>query len=167
MITSKFLLILKSCIFMDIYEEELKEAVRHLQIADHMTYVTFPLISEYRLLLKIFDEIYLSIVGCAKAALEYEALYKRISLYPGFEDNLDLFFNLARIYELNHEQVRTIKEIIELHKRHKKSAMEFVKQDRVVIMGDNLGTKVIDILTIKRYLLLAKELMVRVRKRVV
>jgi hypothetical protein len=45
--------------------------------------------------------------------------------------------------------------------------MEFVRQERVVIMSDSLGTKVIDLITIKKYLLLAKELMVRARKGVV
>ena len=32
---------------MEQYEQNLKEAARHLQIADHMTYVTFPLINDH------------------------------------------------------------------------------------------------------------------------
>ena len=71
---------------MEQYEQNLKEAARHLQIADHMTYVTFPLINDYRLLLKIFDEIYGSIIGCVNAILNYEASYKRIRLYNGFNE---------------------------------------------------------------------------------
>ena len=151
---------------MEIYEQNLKEAVRHLQIADHMTYVTFPLINEYRLLLKIFDEIYLSTVGCVNAVLNYEFLYKRIHLYSGFIDNFDTFVKMGRSYDLSNEQIKKIKEIIDLNKKHKQSAIEFVRQDRVVIVSDSLGTNVVDIIAIKQYLLVAKELMVRVKKRV-
>ena len=51
---------------MEKYKENLIEASKRLRIADHMTYVTFPLVNEHRLLLKIFDEIYLSRTYCIK-----------------------------------------------------------------------------------------------------
>ena len=44
--------------------------------------------------------------------------------------------------------------------------MEFVKKDKVVILSDALGTKTLDLRLIKEYLLLAKELLVKVSKRV-
>jgi hypothetical protein len=149
---------------METYEINLKEAARHLQIADHMTYVTFPLINEHRLLLKIFDEIYRSIIGCINTILNYESMYKRIRLYSEFQDNFDTFIRIGKNYDLSNEQIKRIKEIIDLNKKHKQSAMEFVRQDKIVIMSDNLGTQIIDLITIKRYLLLAKELMVKVKK---
>ncbi|HJO14885.1 MAG TPA: hypothetical protein QGG70_02440 [Candidatus Pacearchaeota archaeon] len=151
---------------MEQYEQNLKEAARHLQIADHMTYVTFPLINDHRLLLKIFDEIYGSIIGCVNAILNYEAMYKRIKLYSGINDNFNTFARIGKNYNLSNEQVKRIKELIELNKKHKKSAMEFVRQDKVVIMSDNLGTQVLDLITIKKYLLLAKELMMKVREKI-
>jgi uncharacterized protein with ATP-grasp and redox domains len=151
---------------MEQYEQNLKEAARHLQIADLMTYVTFPLINDHRLLLKIFDEIYGSIIGCVNAILNYEAMYKRIKLYSGINDNFNTFARIGKNYNLSNEQVKRIKELIELNKKHKKSAMEFVRQDKVVIMSDNLGTQVLDLITIKKYLLLAKELMMKVREKI-
>ena len=149
---------------MEQHLENLKEAARHLQIADHMTYVTYPLVNEHRLLLKIFDEIYGSVIGCVNAVLNYEALYKRIRLYSGVRDNFDTFVRIGKNYDLSNEQIKRIMEIIDLNKKHKQSAMEFVRQDKVVIMSDGLGTKVIDLIIIKQYLLLAKELMVKVKK---
>ena len=83
---------------MEQYEQNLKEAARHLQIADHMTYVTFPLINDHRLLLKIFDEIYGSIIGCVNAILNYEAMYKRIKLYSGINDNFNTFARIGKNY---------------------------------------------------------------------
>jgi len=151
---------------MEEFEKNLKEAVKHLQIADHMTYVTLPLINENRLLLKIFDEIYSSIINCVNSILNYEYLYKRIQLYSNHSDNLDTFVKIAKDYDLSNEQIKKIKEIISLNKKHKQSAMEFVKKDKVVIMSDGLNTQIIDIRIIKQYLLLAKELLMKVSVRV-
>ena len=148
------------------FEENLKQAIRSLQIADHMTYVTFPLVKEQRLILKIFDEIYKSIIGCINAILNYEYLYKRISLYRDNNDNMQTFMNkCAKNYTLNNEQIKKIKEILELNKRHKQSAMEFVKKDKIVILSDSLKTQVLNIQIIKQYLLIAKELLMKVNER--
>ena len=67
----------------------------------------------------------------------------------------------AKNYGLTNEQIKKIKEIIELNKQHKQSAMEFVKKDKIVILSDNLGTQILDLQKIKEYLLLAKELLMK------
>jgi len=149
------------------YQQNLQQAVKHLKIADHMTYVTFPLVNEQRLLLKIFDEIHNSIVQCINSILNYEFLYKRIRLYQNNGENFNTFTEkCAKNYGLNNAQTKKIKEIIQLNKYHKQSAMEFVKKDKVVIMSDSLGTQVIDINSIKEYLLIAKELVLNTNKKV-
>ena len=147
---------------MEKFQENIQQAIKNLQIADHMTYVTYPLVNEKRLLLKIFDEIYKSMINCINAILNYEYLYKRIRLYKENNDNLQTFMTkCAKNYGLTNEQIKKIKEIIELNKQHKQSAMEFVKRERIVILSDNLRTQTIDLQKIKEYLLLAKELLMK------
>ena len=147
---------------MEKFQENIQQAIKTLQIADHMTYVTYPLVNEKRLLLKIFDEIYKSIISCINAILNFEYLYKRIRLYKENNSNMQTFMNkCAKNYELTNEQIKKIKEIIELNKQHKQSAMEFVKKDKIVILSDNLGTQILDLQKIKEYLLLAKELLMK------
>ena len=46
--------------------EYLEDAIKSLQIADHMTYVTYPLIKDEKLLLKILKEINKCVVNCIK-----------------------------------------------------------------------------------------------------
>jgi hypothetical protein len=153
---------------MEKYEENLKQALKSLQIADHMTYVTLPLVNERRLLLKIFDEIYKSIINCINSILNYEHLYKRIRLYQNHDDNMQTFLTkCAKNYELTNEQIKRIKEIIDINKQHKQSAMEFVKKDKVVILSDNLRTHTLDVVKVKEYLLLAKELLMRINNHIV
>lgn len=147
---------------MEEFDKTLKEAIRHLHIADHMTYVTFPLVKENRLLLKIFDEIYASIINSINSVLNYEHFCKRINLYSNYSNNFDTFIRIAKNYGLSSEHLKKIKEIITINNRHKQSSMEFVKKDKVVIMSDNLGVEVLDLMAIKQYLLVAKELLVRV-----
>jgi len=149
------------------FQEDLDEAVKRLQIADHMTYVTFPLVNEKRLLLKIFDEIHKSIINCINAILNYEYLYKRIRLYQNNADNMHTFMNkCAKSYNLTNEQIKKIKEILDIQKQHRESAMEFVKRDKVVILSDNLKTQTLNIKQIKEYLLLAKELLMKINIRI-
>ncbi len=152
---------------MEKFQENLKDAIRSLQIADHMAYVTFPLVREQRLLLKIFDEIYKSIINCINAILNYEYLYKRINLYKSNKDNLQTFTEkCAKNYSLNNEQIKKIKEILEINQKHKQSAMEFVKKDRIIILSNTLKTQIIDIQVIKQYLLLAKELLMKINAKI-
>lgn len=151
---------------MEKFQENLKEAIRSLQIADHMAYVTFPLVNEQRLLLKIFDEICKSIINCINALLNYEYLYKRVHLYVDNGENIRTFTKCAKGYNLTNEQIKKILEILELNKKHKQSAMEFVKRNRIIILSDSLGTQILDIHKIKEYLILAKELLMRVNERV-
>ena len=152
---------------MEKFHENLKQAIRSLQIADHMTYVTFPLVKEQRLLLKIFDEIYKSIINCINAILNYEYMYKRIRLYTENGENIRTFAHkCAKTYNLNNQQTKKILEILELNKKHKQSAMEFVKKDKIVILSDSLGTQTLDIQKIKEYLLLAKELLMQANNKI-
>ena len=152
---------------MEKFQENLQQAVRSLQIADHMTYVTLPLANEQRLILKIFDEIHKSIINCINAILNYEYLYKRIQLYMNNGENMRTFTNkCAKTYNLTNEQIKKILEILELNKKHQQSAMEFVKQNKVVILSDNLHTQTLDIHKIKEYLLLAKELLMQANTKI-
>ena len=152
---------------MEKFQENIDKAIKSLQIADHMTYVTFPLVNEKRLLIKIFSEIYKSIINSINAMLNYESLYKRIKIYTDKKENIQTFTKkVAKIYDLTNEQVKKIKEIIEINKRHQQSSMEFIKKDRVIILSDNLSHQILDIQKIKEYLLLAKELLMKINSRI-
>jgi len=91
---------------MEEFEKNFQTAIKSLKIADHMTYVTYPLVTEQRLLLKIFDEIHKSVINCINTILNYEYLYKRIRIYKDNRDNLETFIKCAKRYDLNNEQIK-------------------------------------------------------------
>lgn len=142
------------------YIENLDKAAKNLQTADHMLYMTYPLIKEKRLLLKILNEIYLVTLSIVNAILQYEYLYKRINLYKESEINLQTFRNkCAPRYSITSEQIEKVLEIFNLAEKHKKSPFEFVRNNKVVIMTNALKTDTITIEKMKDYILLSKDLL--------
>ena len=143
----------------DKHIESLKKAIKSIRIADHMLYVTYPVIRDKRLLLKALDEVYDSIISIINAILQYDYLYKRINLTNDPKQNFDVFLNrCATRYNLTGEEISSIMELFAIIENHKKSPMEFLRKDKIVIMSESLKTVVIDSERLKKYLSLAKNL---------
>jgi len=143
---------------MEEFKITFQQAVKSLQIADHMTYVTFPLVNDKRLLLKIFDEIAKSITNCLQTIIYYEN--------PITKPDIQTIHKYAQKYNLSNQQLKEIFQILELNKKHKQSAVEFVRENRIIILSDNLKTQYLDLQAIKQQLLLAKELFMITKQKV-
>ncbi len=140
--------------------ENLDKAAKTLQTADHMLYMTYPIVKEKRLLLKILNEIYLVVVSIVNAILQYEYLYKRITLYKDAKTNFEIFKQrCAPRYNISPEQTAKILEVFNLTEKHKKSPFEFVRKDRIVIMTNALKTDTVTIDKMKEYIFLSKDLL--------
>jgi predicted DNA binding CopG/RHH family protein len=141
----------------------LKESARHIQIADHMTYVTLPIVNDQKLILKIFEEIFKSINNSLNSVMSYEFSTKNIILHKDNRENIKNFIeNLAGNYDLNEKEITKIKRLFEINERYKKSAIEFVKKEKVIMMSDSLDINSINLEDIKEYLLLAKSIFLKV-----
>ncbi len=139
------------------HQLSLERASRALKTADHLTYMTFPLVKENKLLLKILDEIYESIYNTINAILQYEYLHKKIELYNDAKENFRTFKELAEKYKINPEQLEKIIEILSLREKHKKSPFEFIRKEKIVIMSDNLKTETLTLEKIKSFLVETKD----------
>jgi hypothetical protein len=145
---------------MEKYIENLNKAKAMLSVADHMLYMTYPLVKEKRLLLKILNEIYLVVLNIINAILQYEYIYKRINLYQTAQENFAVFKNkCAQRYGINPEQVQQIARIFELAEKHKTSPFEFVRDNKIVIMTNALKTDIITVETMKEFIILSKDLL--------
>jgi len=135
----------------------LEKAKKSLQIADHLTYMTFPIVKENKLLLKGIEELYLAIINAINAILQYEYTYKRIQIYKDAKENFRTFQRVALRYSINQEQLSKITEILTLAEKHKKSPFEFSKNDKIVIMSDNSRIDTLNIDKIKAFILETKD----------
>ena len=147
---------------MEKFLETLQEAESLIKKIDHMVYVTYPLIQDKRLVLKIIVETKNAIIKCINSILQYEYLYKRVNLTKDPKENLRIFkLKCAPRYEISVEKIKLMLKLFDLIEEHKKSPFEFRKQEKIVILSENSKPKVIVIENAKEYLALAKEMLVK------
>ena len=141
-----------------------KEAKQAFAKADHLVYMTYPVVKEVKLLYTSLESLHTALLKSLDALLLFEAYYKRISLIPkdlnskliilkdycvrkhGFDPNISLL----------------LMEINKIVKARKQSPMEFVRKNKFVICSNDYNMKVIDEKTIKKYLTLARPFITKV-----
>ncbi|MGB9748389.1 MAG: hypothetical protein ACP5OZ_00430 [Candidatus Woesearchaeota archaeon] len=139
---------------MEIFQEQMLKANKHLKIADHMLYVTYPLLKDYKLMPLILENIFLALTNALSAMLNYELVFKRV---PKFSDNFESKFNVFKEhcfsrYHFDKEILNIIAEVKELVLKHRKSPVEFYKNDKFVICSEDYKIIVLSIEEIKKYI---------------
>ena len=140
------------------------EANKHFKVADHMTYVSYNLIKDLKILLNIVENLDKSMRKGIEALLYLDYIYKRVSSYPeDFSLKLELFKKTCLIrYKIGTEQMLLFRELEEISAQHKKSPMEFVRNGKFVICSNGYSNmKTLDIDTVKSYVLKAKVFILR------
>jgi hypothetical protein len=146
------------------YQESMKDALKNIRVADHIIYITYPVIKDKRLLLKSLDAIYDSIVNIINAVLQYEYIWKRVQIYSNPKENFETFINKsARRYNLSPEDISGIETLFTLVESYRKSAMEFMRKEKIIIMSPGLSTTTLDAEKVKRYLSLARRIFEKTR----
>lgn len=145
---------------MEKFLETLQKAEKTIQDADHIVYVTFPLIKDKRLLLKVLQETKNAMILCINSILQYEYLYKRIRIYSEASDNFRTFTEkCAPRYKITPEEIKLLLELFDLAESHKTSPFEFVKNGKIVILSNGLKPKTLTLESMKEFLILAKSIL--------
>jgi len=145
---------------MEKFLEYLQEAEKIIKITDHLTYITFPLVKEKKLLLKIVSEIKRAVAYCINSILQYEYMFKRIRLTNNPKTNMKIFEEkCAQRYDINKKQISLISELFDIVEHHEKSQMEFVREEKVIILTENSHMKIITSEKTKEFLELSKKLL--------
>ncbi len=150
---------------MEKFLENIIAAEKRIKTADHMVYVTFPLIKDKRLLLKIIQEIKNAVTEGINSILQYEYLYKRIILYKNPKSNFKIFIEkCAPRYQITREEINLILELFDFIEKHKESPFEFIKDDKVIILSNGLNPKTLTIEKTKEFLILVKDILRKTRE---
>ena len=140
--------------------ENLSEADKKIQIANHLIYVTFPLIKNKRLLIKIIQDLKTAVLNCVNSILQYESLKKRIKLTRDPLENFKIFSEqCAPEYDLTNQETNQILDLFEIARKQEQSSMEIMKNERVILLSKNLTSEFITIETAKKYLQLSINLL--------
>jgi len=152
---------------MEKFLEYLNEAEKIIHTADHLIYMTFPLVRDKKLLLKIITETKTAVVNCINSILQYEYLYKRIKLYKDPKTNFKTFAEkCAKRYGITREEIESITELFDIVEKHKQSPFEFMKNDKVVILSENSSQKVISVEKTKEFLNISKNILRKTQNKI-
>ncbi len=140
------------------FQIALENAKKNLQTADHMLTITHQFINDPKLLLVITEKVSNALTNTMRSLLYYELYYKKI---PPFKDDFINLFNIfkarsARRYNFDKEYIFLIQDVYEIIKKHKKSPVEFRRQDKFVICTEDFDMKVISAENIGNYIKKAK-----------
>jgi len=150
---------------MEKFLENLDEAQKIIMAMDHLVYVTFPLIKDKKMLIRIAMETKKAIALCINSILQNDYLYKRIKLYSNQQENFLTFREkCAPRYEISKEDINKITSLFELVKKHKKSPLEFVRNEKVIIMSEDFYPEILTLEKTKEFVVLAKNLLLKIAK---
>ncbi len=136
------------------------DAEKDWSAADHIVYVTIPVVKDDKLLIRALDDLYSCILKVVSTILRVEYLFKRVSLSKDSKMNLRIFFEKCAVrYGLNTEDKKVIREIILLGKKHREASVEFSGKGKAFILDEDLGKHVLDIGILKRYVRVSKKLL--------
>jgi hypothetical protein len=145
---------------MEKFLEYIQEAEKIIQKVDHIIYITYPLIKDKRLLLKILLETKIAIANCINSILHHEYIYKKITLYKDTKTNFKTFNEKCALrYEITKEEIKLILELFDIVKKHNKSSMEFMRNEKIVILSENLSPEIITIEKVKEFFILGKNIL--------
>ena len=152
---------------MEKFIESLTDAGKTIKTIDHMVYITYPLVKDKRILIKILVEIQKALTKCINTILQYEYLYKRIRLYNDPKENFRTFREkCAPAYNITEEEVKKILELFNIVQRHHKSTMEFMKKEVLVILSEDMEEKVINFESAKEFVNISKKVLEKVQNRI-
>jgi len=142
----------------------LERANMSLRTADHLAYVTYPLLKDTKLVVAILENINNALVLSVEAMVEYDRMFNRVgATSQDFRSDLELFKNsCAPRYNIEREHIALISEINTIMETRKKGTMEFIKRDKLVVCGTDFRTKTVDHEKVKDYLNKSKKYMIKI-----
>ena len=151
------------------YRELIRKAKKEIKLSDHLLYVTYPLISELKFLLSVTEHIITSLNYAIEAILEYEWAYKKIDAYPkgNFRAMIGIFDEkIADSYDFGSATKRYLNRMAELKFFIDKSTMQFRRNDAFILTSDDYNIRKIDLATVKKQLLHAKNFISKVEGKI-
>src|SRR3989344_1889151 len=134
-----------------------KEANKAFETADHLAYVTYPIVNDIKLIALVAENLNTALTKTMEAFLYYDRLYKRVQFIPNdFNSKFELFkTRSAKYHNLSKQNIEIISEIKEFIEERKRSQMEFSRKNSFVLYS-NLQVKTMSLDKIKKYIAQAR-----------
>lgn len=130
----------------------IQQAKREIELADHLIYVTYPLIKEAKFLLSISEHVTRAAELALLALLTYEREYKRIDPFAkNFAVMIDVFHpEIERRYGFGSEHLHLLRKLAEFKQYNRESVMKFTRKDKYILTTQEYNMQVLDLSKVKR-----------------
>jgi hypothetical protein len=134
------------------------KARREVDLADHLVYVTLPLVEDIKFILAIVDHIYNASALAIEGSLEQKKYYKKLEAFPrSYGAMTELWANHIMKDKFERKHLDFLKRLREVKNSITTSSMRFKRQDKYILTNDVYDLKVLDLDTVKKYLSIAKD----------
>lgn len=135
-------------------KEYIDLAIRKLKIAEHIAANTYPAVKNPRLLLSALENVFLAYDYAMNAVLEYERLGGRVQeAKKTFPARFSLFRrSCADRLGFDKQALLDFRDIRRILQEHKKSPLEFTRNNRMVICDNNYSMRIITYADVQSYL---------------
>lgn len=128
-----------------------EKAIKHLRIADHMLSVTYALVKDTKLLLIVIENIFLAYSNAISALLYFD---KKFNDMPRLQEDFDSKFLAFNNYSLPRHNIHkscinNINDVKSIMLEHKKSPIEFARNEKYVICSDSYKLRTLTINELK------------------
>jgi len=139
------------------FEDFKDKAINSFRVAVYVSTDTYPAVKEPKLLLAIVDDLFISMDYLMKAVLSK----KDVDFDDQFISLFMYFKSAAKEFGFDDEDFDHVFRIHKLIDDHKKSAVEFSRNDKFIICGDNYKLEPIGVEDVKGYIFKSRHLLNR------
>ncbi|MBD3263097.1 hypothetical protein GF374_01820 [Candidatus Woesearchaeota archaeon] len=135
------------------HEQLMQIAKKEIEVADHLLYMTYPMIKETKFLLAIAGHIITASRAALQSLLEYERYYKQIEAYPkNFAMEISIYRQkLEEKYKFDPKYYRLLGKLLEVYKYDKNGTMRFRRGNKYILTSHDYDTATLDLNSVKRY----------------
>ena len=147
-------------------EDYLRDAHKEIEIADHMAYVTLPMLTDKNLFISMVEHLYKSVFYSIMCFLRNEIYYKRLFAMPQSEKEIVDFFLRKYTHQIgiDNETLDMIRRMTNIGIASGKSFTQFKRSDKIVLLSPSYNVVEIDRDSVKKYLSLQKKFIVKIKE---
>lgn len=142
----------------------LQQARKEIELADHLLYVTYPMIKDMKFLISISGHVSKAAFAAMEALLDFEHKYKRIEVFSRNHSMMISTYKqkVEQFYGFDPKFYSLLKKLNEIRKLGANVNVAFRRGERYVLANTDFKLTTIDYESIKRYNNIAKRFIEKV-----
>jgi hypothetical protein len=149
------------------YNENLDQIEKKLRISEHFLYLANSVFEDKKIFLKIIPEIKEALTKALNLILYYEASHKRITLSKYPQANFEIFKKkCAPKFNITLQEINKIQELFRIIEMQKKSTMDFIRGDKVVIFMENQDYEILTSEKIQEFIQITRNISGKIKNKI-